>query len=130
MPVNQRITKLGYFLRKSSIDELPELVNVLRGDMSLVGPRPLLMEYMALYTAEQARRHEVKPGLTGLAQVNGRHLLGWEERFQLDIWYVDNWSMSLDMRILARTISKVIRGSGVPPPTADDYEFYGTQQEP
>lgn len=129
LPVNQRITKLGYFLRRTSLDELPELTNILMGDMSLVGPRPLLMEYMPLYTPEQARRHEVKPGLTGLAQVNGRHLLDWEERFRLDVWYVDNWSLSLDLRILARTITQVIRGSGLPPPTADDNAFHGTQLE-
>ena len=129
LPANQRLTKLGYFLRKTSLDELPELANVLKGDMSLVGPRPLLMDYMPLYTPEQARRHEVKPGLTGLAQVSGRHLLDWEERFRLDVWYVDNWSLSLDMRILARTVNQVIRGQGLPPPTADDYEFHGTQGE-
>jgi sugar transferase EpsL len=129
LPVNQRITRLGSFLRKTSLDELPELTNVLRGDMSLVGPRPLIMEYMPLYTPEQARRHEVKPGLTGLAQVSGRHLLEWEERFRLDVWYVDNWSISLDLRILARTVTQVIRGKGLPPPTADDYSFHGTQQK-
>ncbi|NPV81715.1 MAG: sugar transferase, partial [Firmicutes bacterium] len=93
LPDEDRLTRLGGFLRSTSLDELPELFNVLRGDMSLVGPRPLLMEYLDRYTPEQARRHEAKPGITGWAQVNGRNALTWEEKFQLDVWYVDNWSL-------------------------------------
>jgi lipopolysaccharide/colanic/teichoic acid biosynthesis glycosyltransferase len=112
----QRLTKLGRFLRRTSLDELPELLNVLRGEMSLVGPRPLLMEYLPLYTSEQARRHDVKPGITGWAQINGRNALDWEERFRLDVWYVDNQSLSLDLYILFRTGWEVITGRGVSSP--------------
>ena len=108
-----RITKLGSLLRKTSIDELPSLINVLRGDMSLVGPRPLLMAYLSRYTPEQARRHEVKPGITGLAQVRGRNSIDWEEKFALDVEYVDNWDLLLDARILAETVWKVLARSGV-----------------
>lgn len=108
-----RLTSLGRFLRSSSLDELPELWNVLKGDMSLVGPRPLLMEYLPLYSAEQARRHEVRPGVTGWAQVNGRNALTWEEKFRLDVWYVDNRSLWLDLRIIAMTIKKVLRRDGI-----------------
>jgi lipopolysaccharide/colanic/teichoic acid biosynthesis glycosyltransferase len=103
-----RLTDFGKFLRSSSLDELPGLWNVLKGDMSLVGPRPLLMEYLPLYSAEQARRHEVRPGITGWAQVNGRNALTWEQKFSLDVWYVDHQSLALDVRILWLTISKVI----------------------
>src|SRR5699024_10378405 len=109
LPNHQRITKLGNILRKLSLDELPQLFNVLKGDLSLVGPRPLLMEYLPLYNEEQARRHEVKPGLTGWAQVNGRNAISWEERFKLDIWYVDNQSFWLDMKILFLTLIKVLK---------------------
>lgn len=109
----QRLTKLGRFLRSTSLDELPELFNVLRGDMSLVGPRPLLMEYLPLYTLEQARRHEVKPGITGWAQVNGRNAISWEEKFKLDVWYVDNQSFWLDIKILWMTLIKVFRREGI-----------------
>jgi lipopolysaccharide/colanic/teichoic acid biosynthesis glycosyltransferase len=109
----ERLTRLGRFLRSSSIDELPELWNVLAGDMSLVGPRPLLMEYLPRYTAEQARRHEVRPGITGWAQVNGRNALGWEQKFALDIWYVDNRSLWLDIKILWMTVAKVLRREGI-----------------
>lgn len=109
----QRLTRLGRFLRNTSLDELPELFNVLKGDMSLVGPRPLLMQYLDRYTPEQARRHEVKPGITGWAQVNGRNALSWEEKFALDVWYVDNWSLWLDVRILALTVGKVFRREGI-----------------
>jgi sugar transferase EpsL len=109
----ERITRLGRFLRAASLDELPEVLNVLKGDMSLVGPRPLLMEYLPRYTNEQARRHEVKPGLTGWAQINGRNDQSWEERFQLDVWYVDNRSMALDLKILAVTFLKVLRREGI-----------------
>ncbi len=113
LPDHQRLTRLGRLLRATSLDELPELWNVLRGDMSLVGPRPLLMEYLGRYTPDQARRHEVKPGITGWAQVNGRNALSWEERFELDVWYVDNRSLWLDLRILALTALKVLRREGV-----------------
>ena len=109
----QRLTRMGRFLRATSLDELPELFNVLRGDMSLVGPRPLLMEYLDRYTPEQARRHEVKPGITGWAQVNGRNALSWEERFKLDVWYVDHVSFWLDVKILAMTLWKVIKREGI-----------------
>jgi len=109
----ERLTRLGRFLRAYSLDELPELWNVLKGDMSLVGPRPLLMQYLDRYTEEQARRHLVKPGLTGWAQVNGRNALTWEEKFALDVWYVDNRSMALDLKILLITAAKMFRPSGI-----------------
>jgi lipopolysaccharide/colanic/teichoic acid biosynthesis glycosyltransferase len=109
----ERLTPLGRFLRSTSLDELPELWNVLRGDMSLVGPRPLLMEYLPLYTPEQARRQEVRPGITGWAQVNGRNALSWEEKFALDVWYIDNRSLWLDLRILAATVRQVLRRDGI-----------------
>lgn len=108
-----RLTPFGRFLRSSSLDELPELWNVLTGDMSLVGPRPLLMEYLPLYSLEQARRHEVRPGITGWAQVNGRNALSWEEKFKLDVWYVENQSLWLDIRILWMTVQKVLVREGV-----------------
>ena len=113
LPDEQRLTPLGKFLRKTSLDELPELFNVIKGDMSLVGPRPLLMQYLERYTPEQARRHEVKPGITGWAQVNGRNAISWEEKFTLDVWYVDNCSLWLDIKILAITIWKVFRREGI-----------------
>lgn len=109
----ERITRLGHILRATSLDELPELWNVLKGEMSLVGPRPLLIEYLPLYTPDQARRHDVRPGLTGWAQVNGRNALGWEERFALDTWYVDHLSLRLDLRIILMTIAKVLRRDGI-----------------
>lgn len=109
----ERLPHFGRRLRATSLDELPELLNVLKGDMSLVGPRPLLMEYLPLYSKEQARRHELRPGLTGWAQVNGRNALSWEEKFKLDVWYVDNRSFWLDMRILSLTLVKVLRREGV-----------------
>lgn len=124
-PVNERVTRLGRQLRRTSIDELPELWNVLVGHMSLVGPRPLLMEYLPRYSLEQNRRHLVKPGLTGLAQVKGRHLVSWDDRFALDVWYVDHWSLALDLRILRATMALVLKGHGVPDPTAEGYEFMG-----
>ena len=108
-----RMTRLGSFLRSTSLDELPELWNVLKGEMSLVGPRPLLMDYLPLYSPAQLRRHEVRPGLTGLAQVNGRNALSWEERFALDVWYVDNRSFWLDLTILVRTVAKVFQREGI-----------------
>jgi lipopolysaccharide/colanic/teichoic acid biosynthesis glycosyltransferase len=109
LPDSERLPKFGQFLRSTSLDELPELWNVLRGEMSLVGPRPLLLEYVDLYSAEQARRHEVRPGITGWAQVNGRNALSWEEKFALDIWYVDNRTMLLDIKILLLTVIKVLK---------------------
>jgi lipopolysaccharide/colanic/teichoic acid biosynthesis glycosyltransferase len=113
LPDADRLTPFGQFLRSTSLDELPELWNVLKGDMSLVGPRPLLMEYLPLYSPEQARRHEVRPGVTGWAQVNGRNALSWEEKFALDIWYVDNRSLRLDLKIIVATIGKVVKRSGI-----------------
>jgi sugar transferase EpsL len=115
LPDAERLTRLGRFLRSTSLDELPELFNVLRGEMSLVGPRPLLMQYLERYTPEQARRHDMLPGLTGWAQINGRNLLTWEDRFRLDVWYVDNWSLWLDIKILALTLWKAIKREGINP---------------
>lgn len=113
LPDAERLTPFGRFLRSTSLDELPELFNVLKGDMSLVGPRPLLMEYLPLYTPEQSRRHEVHPGITGWAQVNGRNALGWEEKFKLDLWYVDHCSLWLDIKILWLTVRKVLVREGI-----------------
>ena len=113
LPDENRLTPLGRLLRRSSLDELPELVNVLRGEMSLVGPRPLLPQYLDRYTAEQARRHEVRPGITGWAQVNGRNALTWEDKFVLDVWYVDHRSFALDLRIVWMTLTQVMSGRGV-----------------
>jgi sugar transferase EpsL len=113
LPDEQRLTSFGKFLRSSSIDELPELLNVVRNDMSLVGPRPLLMQYLELYTPEQMRRHDAKPGITGLAQVSGRNLLTWEEKFEMDVRYVDNLSFALDLKILFLTVWKVLRREGI-----------------
>lgn len=113
LPDAQRLTAFGRFLRSTSLDELPELWNVLKGDMSLVGPRPLLMEYIPLYSSEQLRRHEVRPGVTGWAQVNGRNALTWKERFELDLWYVDNQSPWLDFKILLLTVKKVLIREGI-----------------
>jgi lipopolysaccharide/colanic/teichoic acid biosynthesis glycosyltransferase len=110
---SERLLPFGRFLRSTSLDELPELWNVLKGEMSLVGPRPLLMEYLDLYSEEQARRHEVRPGITGWAQVNGRNALTWEEKFDLDVWYVDNHSLWLDLKILILTIARVFKREGV-----------------
>jgi lipopolysaccharide/colanic/teichoic acid biosynthesis glycosyltransferase len=116
LPDQERLTAAGRLLRSLALDELPQLWNVVRGDMSLVGPRPLRTEYLELYTPEQARRHEVLPGITGWAQVNGRNALPWEERFALDVWYVDHWSLGLDLRILLRTPGCVLRRIGVSAP--------------
>ena len=113
LPDSKRITRLGAFLRKSSLDELPELWNVLKGDMSLVGPRPLLMEYLPLYSASQRRRHELRPGLTGWAQINGRNAISWKKKFAYDIWYVDNQSFCLDMKIILSTVRMVLLGKGI-----------------
>lgn len=128
LPDGERITRLGMFLRANSLDELPELVNVLRGEMSLVGPRPLLMQYLERYTPEQARRHDVLPGITGWAQINGRNTLTWEDKFNLDIWYVDHWSFGLDIKILLLTIWKAIKREGISQPgQATAEEFMGSQ---
>jgi lipopolysaccharide/colanic/teichoic acid biosynthesis glycosyltransferase len=122
-----RLTGLGRFLRSFSLDELPELVNVLRGEMSLVGPRPLLMAYLERYSPAQSRRHEVLPGMTGWAQVNGRNAITWEQKFALDVWYVDHWSLVLDVRILSLTLLKTLRREGIGPPgQATSDEFMGT----
>ena len=130
LPDGERITRLGRILRSTSLDELPELVNVLRGDMSLVGPRPLLMSYLDRYTPEQARRHEVRPGITGLAQVTGRNRLTWEERFEYDVWYVDHASFWLDVRILVRTVISVLRRDDISHPShATMHEFEGSQPQ-
>lgn len=113
LPDAQRLSTFGIWLRRSSLDELPQLINVLKGDMSLVGPRPLLMEYLPLYTPYQARRHEVRPGITGWAQVNGRNAITWDEKFSYDVWYVDNRSLKLDLIILAKTLIKVLVRDGI-----------------
>jgi len=113
LPDGQRMTFLGKYLRRFSLDELPQILNVLKGDLSFVGPRPLLMEYLPLYTAKQARRHDVKPGITGWTQVNGRNALTWDEKFDLDIWYVDHRSFLLDMKILLMTVMKVLKREGI-----------------
>jgi sugar transferase EpsL len=113
LPDAERLTRLGRFLRSTSLDELPEMLNVLRGEMSWVGPRPLLMQYLERYSPEQRRRHDVLPGITGWAQVNGRNALTWEEKFRLDVWYVDHWSLGLDVKILLQTFWKVVRREGI-----------------
>lgn len=113
LPDDQRLSRLGRFLRAASLDELPELINVLRGEMSLVGPRPLLVKYLPLYSPQQMHRHDTLPGITGWAQINGRNNLSWEEKFNLDVWYVDHWSLWLDVQILALTIWKVLRREGI-----------------
>jgi lipopolysaccharide/colanic/teichoic acid biosynthesis glycosyltransferase len=130
LPDEDRLTPLGRFLRATSLDELPELLNVLRGEMSLVGPRPLLMQYLELYSSEQARRHDVLPGITGWAQINGRNILSWEDKFQLDVWYVDNRSVWLDIKILAITLWKVIRREGIDQPGyISSEEFMGSEAD-
>ncbi len=113
LPDEKRLTKIGKFIRKTSLDEIPQLLNVIKGDMSLIGPRPLLSEYLELYNDFQKRRHEVKPGITGWAQVNGRNAISWEEKFKYDVWYVDNMSFLLDLKILFLTIKKVIQSEGI-----------------
>lgn len=129
LPDAVRLTGFGRWLRRTSLDELPELINVIKGDMSLVGPRPLLMEYLPLYSAEQGRRHEARPGVTGWAQVNGRNSLSWEEKFELDVWYVDHHSMTLDLRILVMTIAKVFHAEGITQPGSATAEpFRGSKQ--
>jgi lipopolysaccharide/colanic/teichoic acid biosynthesis glycosyltransferase len=129
---SHRLTGLGSFLRSYSLDELPELIQVLLGQMSLVGPRPLLMQYLERYTPEQNRRHDVLPGITGWAQVNGRNTITWEDKFRYDVWYVDHWSLWLDIKILAMTFWKVIKREGINQPgraTADEFTGYGVNTE-
>ncbi len=129
LPDVQRITRVGRFVRRTSLDELPQLLSVLKGDMSLIGPRPLLVEYLPLYNDEQARRHEVKPGITGWAQVNGRNAISWEEKFALDIYYVDNVSFTLDLRIFFLTLLKAIRQEGIDfNSTETMHKFTGTKK--
>ena len=130
LPDDERITPLGHFLRVTSLDELPELFNVIRGEMSLVGPRPLLMEYLDRYTTEQARRHEVLPGITGWAQVNGRNILTWEDKFQYDVWYVDHRSLGLDINILWMTFWKVLKQEGISQPGHATAEKFIGSKEP
>ncbi len=128
-PDAERMTALGRLLRALSLDELPELYNVLRGEMSLVGPRPLLMQYLERYTAEQARRHDTLPGITGWAQINGRNNVSWEDKFELDVWYVEHWSLLLDLRILLLTPLKVLRREGINQPgNATAMEFMGSEE--
>lgn len=129
LPDGIRLTRLGEWMRRLSLDEVPQLINVIKGEMSLVGPRPLLLQYLDRYTPEQARRHEVRPGITGWAQVNGRNALSWEKKFDLDVWYVDHWSFWLDLRILWMTLVKVIRKEGISAAgEATMSEFMGTKQ--
>jgi lipopolysaccharide/colanic/teichoic acid biosynthesis glycosyltransferase len=113
LPDQERLTNVGKFVRKTSLDEIPQLINILKGDMSLIGPRPLLVKYLPLYTDFQKRRHEVKPGITGWAQVNGRNAISWEEKFKLDVWYVDHQSFSLDIKIFFKTIHKIVKSEGI-----------------
>lgn len=130
LPDSVRLTAFGQKLRSSSMDELPELWNVLKGEMSIVGPRPLLVEYLPLYTEEQMRRHDMRPGITGWAQVNGRNAISWDDKFKLDVWYIDNWSLNLDLRILLLTVKKVLVRDGI---SADSHvtieKFKGPQNE-
>lgn len=129
LPDAERLTSVGRFLRATSLDELPELFNVLRGEMSLVGPRPLLMQYLDRYTVEQARRHQALPGMTGWAQINGRNNVSWEDKFALDVWYVDHWSIWLDLKILLLTPFKVLRREGINQPgNATAMEFMGSEK--
>lgn len=129
LPDKDRLTGIGQFLRSTSLDELPELINVLRGEMSLVGPRPLLIQYLPRYSKEQARRHDVLPGMAGWAQVNGRNAISWEEKFRLDVWYVDHWNLRLDIKILAMTFGKVLHREGISAPgEATAREFVGSEK--
>lgn len=129
LPNADRLTTLGRFLRKTSLDELPELWNVVIGDMSLVGPRPLRMEYLQHYSRDQARRHEVRPGITGLAQVNGRNLVSWNKRFELDVWYVDNYSLAMDLKILRSTVGHVLTMHGTTPADGDFMTPFGLRHD-
>jgi undecaprenyl phosphate N,N'-diacetylbacillosamine 1-phosphate transferase len=125
LPDEKRLTRVGKFIRKSSVDELPQLINVLKGDMSFIGPRPLLVEYLGLYSTEQRRRHMVKPGITGWAQVNGRNTISWIKKFEYDVWYVNNISFLLDMKILFMTFLKVLRAEGISSETSVTMEKFG-----
>lgn len=131
LPDAERLTPVGLFLRKTSLDELPQFLNILKGEMSFVGPRPLLVQYLERYSTEQSRRHEVKSGITGLAQVSGRNGIGWDEKFKLDVWYIDHWSLGLDLKILFLTVWKVFRQDGI---TQDGFttseEFMGRSEPP
>ena len=127
LPDGERLTPFGRFLRSSSLDELPELGNVLRGEMSLVGPRPLLVQYLDRYTPEQGRRHEVRPGITGWAQINGRNAISWEEKFELDVWYVDHISVWLDLRIMALTIWRILKREGISEPGQATMQEFGAE---
>ena len=130
LPDEQRFTRLGAFLRSTSLDEIPSLINIVMGEMSIVGPRPLLMQYLDRYTPEQMRRHEVRPGLTGWAQVHGRNAITWEEKFELDVWYVDHMSLGLDLRILMLTAWKVLKREGInPADMSSTPEFMGTSDQ-
>ena len=124
LPDGERLTKAGRLVRSTSLDEIPQLINVLKGDMSLIGPRPLLIKYLPLYNAEQARRHEVRPGITGWAQVNGRNAISWEEKFKLDVWYVDHVSFLLDIKILLKTVYNVIKREGISSDTSATMEAF------
>ena len=124
LPDEKRLTRVGQFVRSTSIDELPQLINVLKGDMALIGPRPLLPQYLSLYSKEQARRHEVRPGITGWAQVNGRNAISWAKKFELDVWYVDNCSLLLDLKILFLTIKKVFVREGISSDTSATMEAF------
>lgn len=130
LPDDQRLTKTGRILRKLSLDEIPQLYNVLKGELSLVGPRPLLMQYLELYNDHQSKRHNVKPGITGWAQVNGRNAISWEQKFDLDVWYVENWSLALDFKILWMTFFKVVKQDGVNTPDNKPMPFFtGTPKQ-
>lgn len=124
LPDAQRLTKVGKFVRSTSLDEIPQLLNVVKGDMSLIGPRPLLVHYLPLYNDMQRRRHEVRPGITGWAQVNGRNAIGWQQKFEYDVWYVDNVSLSLDIKILLKTIQKVFKREGISSDTSATMEAF------
>ncbi|MFB9863727.1 sugar transferase [Rufibacter immobilis] len=130
LPDAQRLTPLGKFIRKTSLDELPQLLNVLRGEMSIVGPRPLLMDYLPLYTSEQARRHHVKPGITGWAQINGRNAISWEQKFLFDLWYVEHVSLRVDLLILWRTLRHVLKPSGISAPGSATMERFTGSSHP
>jgi undecaprenyl phosphate N,N'-diacetylbacillosamine 1-phosphate transferase len=124
LPDAERLTKIGRFVRSTSLDEIPQLINVIKGDMSLIGPRPLLVQYLPLYNENQKRRHEVRPGITGWAQVNGRNAISWSQKFDYDVWYVDNISLSLDIKILVRTILKVFKREGISSDTSSTMEAF------
>lgn len=124
LPDSQRLTRVGRFVRSTSIDELPQLINVLKGDMALIGPRPLLVQYLPLYSKEQARRHDVRPGITGWAQCNGRNAISWQKKFELDVWYVDHCSFGLDLKIIFMTIKKVFKREGISSDTSVTMEMF------